>query len=55
VEDRYHFKVTARLLREGASRPNVSKEQAAKAKSLAEYFEVLAADPCTEVPDKRSE
>lgn len=53
MEDSYHFKVTARLLREGASRPSVSKEKAAEAKSLAEYFEILAVDPSTEIADKR--
>jgi hypothetical protein len=53
MDDRYHFKVTARLLREGAFRPNVSKEQAAKARSLADYFDTLAADPCTGFADKR--
>jgi hypothetical protein len=53
MEDLYQFKVTAHLLREGASRPNVSKEQAAKVKSLAEYFETLAADPCTVIADRR--
>ena len=39
------FKVIARLLREEASRPEVSREQSAKAKKLADYFETLVADP----------
>lgn len=53
MHDEYHFKVTARLLREGAVRPNVSSEQAAQAKKLAEYFEALAAQPSADFADKR--
>ena len=53
MENYYHFKVTARLLRDGAFRPNVSPEQAANAKSLAEYFEILAVDPSSEIANKR--
>lgn len=53
MDDYYHFKVTARLLRDGAARPNVSPEQAASAKKLAEYFETLAAEPYTNIADKR--
>jgi hypothetical protein len=53
MADPESFKVIARLLREEATRSEVSSEWAAKAKSLAEYFETLAVDPCTEIADQR--
>lgn len=50
---REHYRNVARLLREEAARPGVPKDQVAKAVSLAEYFETLAGDPCTEAADHR--
>jgi len=53
MNDSYHFRVTAKLLREGASRPNVPPERSAQAKKLAEYFENLANQPSADIADKR--
>ena len=53
MEDSNRFKVIACLLREEARHPEVSPEHAVKAKRLAEYFDTLSVDPCTEITDKR--
>ena len=47
------YRIVAQLLRERAARPELPPEQAAKASSLADYFEALAADPSCEVPIER--
>jgi len=43
------YRIVARLLRERAARPELLPEQAAKASSLADYFEALADDPTCKV------
>jgi hypothetical protein len=43
------YLIVAHLLRERARRPELPPEQVAKANSLAEYFEALAADPTCKV------
>jgi hypothetical protein len=48
-----HYRNVARLLREEAARPGVPKDQVVKAISLAEYSEMLAANPYTEAADRR--
>jgi hypothetical protein len=47
------YRTVAQLLREQAARPELPPEQAAKASSLADYFEALADDPTCEVPLER--
>jgi len=43
------YMIVARLLRDRARRPELPAEQAAKANSLAEYFETLANDPSVSI------
>ena len=47
------YRIVAQLLRERAARPELPPEQAAKASSLADYFEALADDPTCKVPLER--
>jgi hypothetical protein len=47
------YMIVARLLRERARRSELPPEQAAKANSLAEYFETLANDPSISIAVQR--
>jgi hypothetical protein len=47
------YRIVAQLLRERAAQPELSREQAAKASSLADYFEALADDPTSKVTIER--
>jgi hypothetical protein len=47
------YRVVAQLLRERAAQPELPREQAAKASSLADYFEALADDPTSNVTIER--
>lgn len=47
------YRIVALLLRERAARPELPPEQAAKASSLADYFEALADDPTSKVTIER--
>lgn len=47
------YQIVAQLLRERAARPELPLEQAAKASSLADYFEALADDPTFKVAIER--
>jgi len=47
------YRIVAQLLRERAARPELPLEQAAKASSLADYFEALADDPTSKVTIER--
>jgi hypothetical protein len=45
MNEQAKYLVVSQLLRERAARPELPPEQAAKANSVAEYFETLADDP----------
>jgi hypothetical protein len=47
------FRIVARLLRDEACRSEVPPDRAFKNKSLAEFFETLAADSRTKSADRR--
>lgn len=47
------YRIVAQLLREQAARSEMPPEQAAKANSLADYFDALADDPTCKVPIER--
>lgn len=53
MNEQAKYLLVSQLLRERAARSELPPEQAAKANSLAEYFETLADDPTRGFPAER--